>query len=133
MKACYNRAMKTLVIVPCFNEASNIVALIEDIKSYGYDYLVINDSSTDNTLTILKEHHYHYLDLVNNVGIAGVTQIGFKYAADHDYDCAVCIDGDGQHPPKYIHTLISAIGEGYDYVVGSRFIDEKKPWTMRML
>lgn len=125
--------MKTLVIIPAYNEHDNLESLISDIESFNYDYLVINDSSTDNTVELLKEHNYRYLDLPINLGIAGVTRVGFKYAADNDYDCAICIDGDGQHPPKFIHSLIQEIENGNDYVVGSRFVSEKKPFSFRML
>ena len=129
----YNTLVKTLIIIPAYNEQANIKSLIEDITSYGYDYLIINDSSTDDTEKIIRENNYHFLDLPINVGIAGVTRIGFKYAYDHDYDCAVCIDGDGQHQPKYVHTLINEISNGYDYVVGSRFVNKVKPTSLRMI
>lgn len=129
----YNTLVKTLIIIPAYNEQANIKSLIEDITSYGYDYLIINDSSTDDTEKIIRENNYHFLDLPINVGIAGVTRIGFKYAYDHNYDCAVCIDGDGQHQPKYVHTLINEISNGYDYVVGSRFVNKVKPTSLRMI
>lgn len=125
--------MKTLVIIPAFNEQANIESLIKDIISFGYDYLIINDHSTDNTIDILEKNKYNHLNLSVNVGIAGVTRIGFKYAYDNNYDCAICIDGDGQHPPKYIHSLIKEIENGYDYVVGSRFVDKPKDTSMRMI
>ena len=125
--------MRNLIIIPAFNEQENISLLVEDIKSYGYDYLIINDNSTDSTAKILKENNYNHLDLSVNVGIAGVTRIGFKYAYENDYDCVVCIDGDGQHQPKYVHDLIKEIENGNDYVVGSRFVEKKKPLSMRML
>ena len=129
----YNTLVKTLIIIPAYNEQANIKSLIEDITSYGYDYLIINDSSTDDTEKIIRENNYHFLDLPINVGIAGVTRIGFKYAYDHNYDCAVCIDGDGQHQPRYVHTLINEINNGYDYVVGSRFVNRPKPASLRMI
>ena len=55
------------------------------------------------------------------------------YAFDNGYDCVVCVDGDGQHPPKYIHKLIKEVENGNDYVLGSRFIDKDKPLSFRML
>lgn len=125
--------MKTLIIIPAYNEQDNISTLIKDITSYGYEYLVINDCSKDNTAEILDKNNYNHIDLPINVGIAGVTQIGFMYAYDNNYDCVVNIDGDGQHQPSYIGSLIKEIEDGYDYVVGSRFVDEKKPNTLRML
>ncbi len=125
--------MRTLIVIPAFNESKNLKSLINDIVSYGYEYLIINDKSTDNTEAICKKEGFNVLNLPVNLGIAGVTRVGFKYAYDNKYDCVVCIDGDGQHQPKYVHTLIKEIDNGYDYVVGSRFIDEKKPLSSRMI
>lgn len=125
--------MKNLIIIPAFNEEENIVSLINEINNYGYDYLVINDCSKDSTAFLLDANGYKHLDLPVNMGLAGVTQIGFKYAFDNDYDCCICVDGDGQHQPCYINNLIKEIENGYDYVIGSRFVDVKKPFTMRML
>ena len=104
--------MKTLVIIPSFNEEKNLPSLISDIKKLGYDYLIINVKSTDNTIDLANEKDYSILNLVLNVGIAGVTRIGFKYAYENGYDCVVSIDGDGQHPPEYIGDLIKAIEDG---------------------
>lgn len=125
--------MKTLVIVPAYNEQDSIVNLIKDVTKYGYDYLVINDCSTDDTKYLLDSNKINHLDLPINLGIAGVTQVGFKYASDNDYDCVINIDGDGQHLPEYMSLLIKEIENGHDYVVGSRFVSEKKPFTARML
>ena len=113
--------MKTLVIIPAYNEQDAIVNLVKDVTSYGYDYLVINDCSTDNTEELLLKNNIKHLCLPINLGIAGVTQVGFKYAKDNDYDCVINIDGDGQHLPKYVKSLIDEIENGNDYVVGSRF------------
>lgn len=125
--------MKTLVIVPAYNEQDNIVSLIKDINNYGYDYIIINDCSKDNTAEILDSNNFNHLDLPTNMGLAAVTQIGFKYANEKDYDCVICVDGDGQHQPYYVHDLIKEVENGYDYVVGSRFVDKKKPLSLRML
>lgn len=125
--------MKALVIIPAYNEQDSILPLIKEVSNYGYDYLVINDCSTDNTKKLLCDNSINHLDLPINVGIAGVTQIGFKYAYDNKYDAVVCIDGDGQHLPIYLNTLLDEIKNGNDYVVGSRFVIEKKPFSMRML
>lgn len=125
--------MKTLVIIPAYNEEESILNLINEIKEYKYDYLVINDCSKDNTKNILDKEHINHLDLPVNLGIAGVTQVGFKYASDNNYDCVINIDGDGQHLPSYMKCLIDEIENGCDYVVGSRYVDEKKPYSLRMI
>lgn len=125
--------MKTLIIVPAHNEENSLPVLIPQILKLGFEVLVINDASTDSTKNILDELEFNHIDLPNNVGLASVTQIGFIYAKDHGYDSAVVIDGDGQHPPIYISKLLDELQSGYDYVLGSRFISNKKPWTMRMV
>lgn len=125
--------MKTLIIIPAYNEQDNILPLIKLLRNYNYDFLVINDCSRDNTEKILVENKINHLCLPINLGIAGVTRVGFKYAKDNGYDCTICIDGDGQHKPEYVEDLIKEIENGADYAVGSRFIDDKKPMSMRML
>lgn len=125
--------MKTLIIIPAYNEAKNIPNLIKKISELNYDYLIINDCSTDESLELFDELNLNHLDLPINVGLASVTQVGFKYAVDNDYDCAIVIDGDGQHPPKFIEPIVNKIQEGHDYALGSRYLSEKKPWSMRML
>lgn len=125
--------MKTLIIIPAFNEEKNIPQLIENIMKLGFDYLVINDCSTDNSKKVLNDLNIKHLDLPINLGLASVTQVGFMYAVEHEYDALVVVDGDGQHPPKYINYLIDKMNEGYDYVIGSRFVAENKPYSLRML
>jgi len=125
--------MNPIIIIPAFNEQDNILGLINKIKLLDVDYLIINDHSIDNTSMILKQHKLNHMDLPNNVGIAGVTQMGFRYAIDHGYDAAIVIDGDGQHPPKYVHKLLDELNNDYDYVIGSRFVENDKPWNLRMI
>lgn len=125
--------MKTLVTIPAYNESKNIDEVINNINKYNFDYLIINDNSTDNTAQILDDNKYKHLDLPVNIGIGGVTTVGFKYARDYEYDCVVCIDGDGQHDPAYVIPFIEEIENGNDYVLGSRFVNQKKPFSLRML
>ena len=125
--------MKVLIIVPAYNEEKNIPVLIPKIESYGWVYIVINAGSTDGTAKMLDENRFNHLDLTVNAGLAAVTKMGFMYAYDHGYDAAMVVDGDGQHPPVYIQQLVNKIKEGNDYVVGSRFLNKKKPITMRMI
>jgi len=129
----YNKKVKSLIIIPAYNESKNLISLIREVESLGYDYLIINDNSTDETKELACSKGYNIINLCINVGLAGVTRLGFKYAIDNGYDCAISVDGDGQHPPKYINKLIKEIENGCDYVVGSRFITNKKPVSMRMI
>ena len=127
--------MKTLVVIPAYNEAMNIVKTVDDIKQNApeVDYVVVNDGSKDNTLEVLKEHHFNYIDGFCNLGLFGAVQTGFKLALLNDYDIVIQFDGDGQQSAKYIQPLIDEIENGNDIVIGSRFVTEKKPVTARML
>lgn len=128
--------MKTLIIIPAYNEAENITRVVETIKrKYNqYEYVVINDGSKDDTAKICRESNYNLVDLPINLGLAGAFQAGMKYAMYHDYDYAIQYDGDGQHNPEYIEGMINHAEEsGLDVVIGSRFVTEKKPFTPRML
>ena len=68
-----------------------------------------------------------------NVGLSGGVQAGMMYAYEHGYDYAIQFDGDGQHDPKYIGDMVQKMEEGYDVCIGSRFVTEKKPHSLRML
>ena len=125
------RDKKILVVIPAFNEEKNLPGVLQELKQYDFDVLVINDCSTDHTEDVLKE--VNHLQLPVNVGLAGVTQMGFKYAYENNYESAVVIDGDGQHDPEFISSLVEELDNGYDYIIGSRFVSEKKPFTMRMI
>ncbi len=120
-----NRLMKILIIIPAYNEEESISALLDKLDSEypQYDYVVVNDCSTDLTLKILKERNAHYLNLPVNLGIGGGVQSGYLYALENGYDIAIQMDGDGQHKPEYLKNIILPIIENKaDAVIGSRFI-----------
>ena len=120
--------MKTLVIIPCYNEQESIVRVIDNLKRNApqVDYLIVNDCSTDNTEKILKENGFNYINNPINLGIGGGVQAGYKYAAQYGYDIAVQMDGDGQHDPKYLSKVIAPVENGeYDMAIGSRFIEKE--------
>lgn len=127
--------MKCLVIIPAYNEEENIVRVVENLKiNYPmYDYVVINDGSADRTAEICRKQGYELLDLPVNLGLAGAFQTGLKYAYRRSYDYAIQFDADGQHRAEYIGPMLKKLREGYDIVIGSRFVTEKKPHSLRML
>lgn len=128
--------MKCLIIIPAYNEAENIEKLVDNIiENYPeYDYVIVNDGSTDATRKICKEKGYNLLDLPVNVGLAGAIKSGIKYANYYQYEYAVQIDGDGQHDPCYISDMLRVMKENdVDIVIGSRFVNEKKSFSVRML
>ena len=106
--------MRTLIIIPAYNEAENIGALLDELDAgYGrYDYIVVNDRSKDRTRDILAERNAPYLDLPVNLGIGGGVQAGYMYALDNGYDIAVQMDGDGQHLPAYLDAIIKPVEDG---------------------
>lgn len=119
--------MKALVIIPAYNEEGAIVETINNLKKEcnDVDYVIINDCSKDNTLEICKAHEFNVISLPVNLGIGGAVQTGYKYAYENGYDIAIQMDADGQHDPKYLPQLIAKIEEGYDFAIGSRFLEKE--------
>ncbi len=117
---------KVLVIIPAYNEEESIYQTVTQLKkSSDFDYIVINDGSTDRTLEILKNNNFNYLNLPLNLGIGGAMQTGYKYAWRNSYDFAIQLDADGQHDPKDLKLLINEIlHSNHDMIIGSRFVEK---------
>ncbi len=116
---------KVLLIIPAYNEEKSIERTIKTVLSTNFDYLIINDGSSDQTGKILDDNNYHHVDLIYNLGIGGAVQTGYKYARDNNYDIAIQFDADGQHDISYLEKLIEPIADGKaDLVIGSCFIDK---------
>ncbi len=120
---------KVLLIIPAYNEEKNILNVFNSIKKYNkdnktkYDVIVINDGSKDKTKEILKRNKIPSINLMDNLGIGGAVQTGFKYAYENNYDIAVQFDGDNQHDIKFVKNIIRPIiYKKFDCVIGSRFI-----------
>lgn len=99
--------IKSIVIIPAYNEEKSIVKTVQDICEHApeFDYVIINDCSTDQTLSVCRKHHLHVLNLPVNLGIGGAVQTGFLYAHKNGYDYAVQFDGDGQHDAQYLQEM----------------------------
>lgn len=126
--------MKTLIIIPAYNEQDSIAKVVKNLaeKYPQYDYIIVNDGSRDNTAAICQKSGFHLIDLPVNLGLAGAFQTGLKYAYIHGYDRALQFDADGQHLPQYIPVLEKVMQDtGCDIVIGSRFVDKKKPKNLR--
>ncbi len=116
---------KIILIIPAYNEEKSIQKTIETVLSAGFDYIVINDGSSDQTSKILDDNNYHHIDLIYNLGIGGAVQTGYKYARDNNYDIAIQFDADGQHDISYLEKLIEPIKNNQaDLTIGSCFIDK---------
>ena len=127
--------MKTLAIIPAYNEEGSVVATVDELVSLvpSIDYVVVNDGSTDRTLDLCRGRGLNVINLPVNLGLTAGFQAGMKYALEHGYDCAVQFDADGQHRPEYIQGMVDEmIRTNADVVIGSRFVDGKKRASARM-
>ena len=120
--------MKKIAIIPAYNEKDSIVKTVNDIlkNAPGFDYVIINDCSKDNTMDICLYNGFNVLNLPINLGIGGAVQTGYLYAYRNGYDIAVQFDGDGQHDASYLNKMADFLVENEaDMVIGSRFIDKE--------
>ena len=125
--------MKVLIIIPMYNEEKNVKVLYKKILDFNvgqgknsFDFLFINDASTDGTEKELLSCGANYVSHSINLGIGGGVQTGYKYAYSHGYDIAVQMDGDCQHDPSFLPALIQPLETGEcNMVIGSRFESNK--------
>jgi Glycosyltransferases involved in cell wall biogenesis len=131
---------KVLLIIPAYNEEESIERTISSVRnfiknnalSFHLDYLVVNDGSNDNTEKLVRNMGVDLINLRTNLGLTGGFMAGMKYAQRHSYNFAIQFDADGQHLPEYISIMVDASENGADVVVGSRFVEEKRPNSLRM-
>lgn len=120
--------MKRLIIIPAYNEEDSILETVRRIKEHaeGFDLVVVNDCSDDNTPELCRKEEIPLIDLSVHLGIGGAMQAGYLYALENGYAIAAQIDADGQHDPAFLsameHLLIS---KHADMVIGSRFLERK--------
>src|SRR6266851_465583 len=120
--------MKTLIIIPTYNEIDNLSPLLGEIFSYApdADVLVVDDNSPDGTGKLADEIHnenggVEVLHRPGKQGLGTAYIAGFKYAIEHGYDVAFEMDADFSHDPHYLPDFLKAI-ENADLVIGSRYI-----------
>ncbi|MDP4146926.1 MAG: glycosyltransferase family 2 protein [Bacillota bacterium] len=119
--------MRTMVVVPCYNEGKSIFNLVICIKRYNpdVDIVVVDDGSSDNTIYEARSAGALVIPLCQNLGIGGAVQTGYIYALNKDYDIVVQIDGDGQHNPSELEKLIHLLeNKEADMAIGSRFVSD---------
>jgi dolichol-phosphate mannosyltransferase len=129
--------MRAMIMIPTYNERGNIAALIEQVFSLplrpqdSLCIVVVDDASPDGTadaVRSLQERYSRKLFLIERRhergrGTAGIA--GFEFSLEHDIDCIVEMDADFSHDPKYLPAFL-AIGEHFDVVIGSRFVEGGK-------
>jgi len=118
--------MKILIIIPAYNEGARIIDVVRNVREAapGYDILVVNDGSSDETSHAAQSAGAVVVSHPFNLGYGVAIQTGYKYAFGKGYDFAVQMDGDGQHDPACINDLLAPVLSGEtDFCLGSRFLN----------
>lgn len=116
---------QALVVVPAYQEQAAIAEVVAAVRAAepGLGLLVVDDGSRDMTGDLARAAGAEVVTVAFNMGVGAAMRVGFLYAARHGYDAVVQVDGDGQHDPSGIRTLIDGL-EHADIVVGSRFLGQ---------
>jgi glycosyltransferase involved in cell wall biosynthesis len=116
--------LRGLLVIPAYNEAASLPRVLAELRTElpELDVLVVSDGSTDGTAAAARSAGVAVVELPFNLGIGGALRTGFRYAVNGDYMVAVQFDADGQHDPRTVRRLLSAVAEGADLVIGSRFV-----------
>src|SRR5436305_11407392 len=120
--------MKTIIIIPTYNEFDNLRPLLQKVFFYApnTDVLIVDDNSPDGTGKLADEIHeedarVHVMHREGKAGLGKAYIAGFKYAIEHSYDAAFEMDADFSHDPRYLPDFLKAIKRA-DLVIGSRYI-----------
>jgi dolichol-phosphate mannosyltransferase len=135
--------MKTLIIIPTYNERENIKALAQQVTIVNQEFhvLVVDDNSPDGTGSIVqslgeKNCRIHLLSRPSKQGLGGAYLAGFAYAIRHDFEHIVTMDADFSHDPSQLESLVKSSLQS-DVVIGSRYTAggriENWPWLRRQL
>lgn len=141
--------MRVLIVIPAYNEEKSLPLLLRELRDWelnlaGADsageastdvpvvprgdleleIAVVDDASRDRTAKIARLGGARVLRLCRNLGIGGAVQTGLRLAQREGFDCAVQMDGDGQHPPSELAKLLIALDvePKPDIVIGSRYL-----------
>lgn len=122
---------RILVIIPTYNEADNITKIIPEILSNTgsedeFNVLVVDDNSPDGTADLVEGMNNSSVNVMRRerkMGLGTAYVAGFRYAIERNYDVVFEMDADFSHDPKYLMDFIAKINEGYDLVIGSRYVN----------
>ena len=122
--------MKTIAVIPCYNEGKTIAEVIKKTKKHVNKVIVVNDGSTDNTEKQAKKADL-VLNHIVNMGKGLALKTGIEAAIKNKADIIVTLDGDMQHDPYDIPRLLNKIKKGADIVIGCRELDKNMPLTLK--
>ena len=133
--------VRTLIIMPAWNEAEVVGDTIRELRSVlpEIEVLVVDDGSLDATADIASEAGAVVLRLPYNLGVGGAMRAGYKYALRHGFDRAIQVDADGQHDPREITEVLAGLADA-DISIGARFAEKgsyrvrgPRRWAMVLL
>lgn len=128
--------MKTAVVIPTLNESKRIKKTLSELVAAGFDVIVVDDGSTDNTKEIINELPVRYVEHILNRGQGAALKTGTDMAIKLGYDSVAHFDADGQHRLEDLKTIIDLLEKGeHDVVLGSRFMDDNTnfPWQKKII
>jgi len=125
-------AKRLLILIPAFNEEQAVGGVVEEVRAAvpGTPVLVVDDCSEDATRTQARMAGAQVLALPHHLGLGGCVQAGYRLAYELGYDYVIRVDGDGQHDPADVPTILKALERGdCEMVIGSRFVDDNGEHT----
>ena len=126
--------MRVLIIIPAYNEEKNLKRVIGNLQQVcpQFDYVIVNDGSTDGTERLCRQNQYRHISLPVNLGLSAAVRAGMRYASQKGYDMALQFDADGQHLPEYIQPMVDCMTKtNCDVVIASRYFGCRMPLRMR--
>jgi dolichol-phosphate mannosyltransferase len=121
--------VRTVIVLPTFNERENIVGLLTAVRAVDadIDVVVVDDNSPDGTAEVARETGRRLggvtvLDRTSKDGLGSAYRAGFRRALDEGYEVVISMDADGSHDPAVIPRMLGLIDDGADAVIGSRYV-----------
>lgn len=136
--------LKTLTVIPTYNERENLPQVVSRLRAAQpqVDILVVDDNSPDGTGELAdslasEDERIHVLHREGKGGLGGAYIAGFRWGLEHGYDVLVEMDADCSHQPEHLHRLLTAVEEGADLAIGSRYVPGGQtvnwPWHRQIL
>jgi len=115
-----------LVVIPAFNEVESIGQVVDQVAAFGFQTLVVDDGSVDQTADVAHQYGANVVSLTLNSGVGGALRCGFRYAVENGFAAVIQCDADGQHLPRHLSDLVEATNRTDAHMmIGSRFGSER--------